>query len=266
VPRRAADIVATDFLELVRYGIRRHDDPLILDSLRVVDAVLKVDTPSGASFHRYLHDGYGEHPDGTAFDGAGIGRLWPLLTGERGHYELAAGGDVGPWIEAMERFASCGLLLPEQVWDTQDIPSRGMHFGRPTGSARPLAWAHAEYVKLLRSVEDGEIFDRVGEVADRYLNGRGRTDLEVWSLRRQILRMPAGNILRVQADRPFTLHWSDDGWRSPRDTESRDSGLDIHFADISTRPGAAAPIQFTWRWNDTGQWLGRDYQVQLMQT
>ena len=33
------------FLELVRYGIRRADDPLIIDSLKVVDAVLKTDLP-----------------------------------------------------------------------------------------------------------------------------------------------------------------------------------------------------------------------------
>lgn len=263
VPRRARDIVATDFLELVRYGIRRPDDPLILDTLRVTDSLLKVDTPSGPCFYRYLHDGYGELPDGSPFDGAGVGRLWPLLTGERAHYELAAGHDCGPWIEAMERFASCGQLLSEQIWDTQDIPAKGMRFGRPTGSARPLAWAHAEYIKLLRSAHDGEIFDRVDEVADRYLHGRGRKDLEVWTLRRQIPHMPAGRTLRIQADRPFSLHWSDDGWGNPHDTDSRDSGLGIYFADVTTRAGAAGTIQFTWRWMDNGQWLGHDYSVEL---
>ena len=81
--------IATDFLQLVRYGLRRADDPAIIDTLKVVDRLLKVDTPNGPVWRRYDNDGYGEHEDGSAFDGAGRGRGWPLLTGERGHYALA---------------------------------------------------------------------------------------------------------------------------------------------------------------------------------
>ncbi|SMF03609.1 glucoamylase [Tistlia consotensis] len=86
----AAEEIGTEFLQLVRFGLRSADDPLIRDSLRVVDAVLKTDTPRGPVWHRYNGDGYGEHDDGRPFDGAGTGRGWPLLTGERGHYELMA--------------------------------------------------------------------------------------------------------------------------------------------------------------------------------
>ncbi len=112
----AKEIVDAGFLELVRYGIRKPDDPVIVDSLRVVDAVLKVDTPFGPCWRRYNHDGYGQREDGGPFEGWGKGRAWPLLTGERAHYELAAGGNVKLLIRAMERFASPTGLLPEQVW------------------------------------------------------------------------------------------------------------------------------------------------------
>ena len=87
----AREIIDAGFLELVRYGVRRADDPLIVDSLKVVDAVLKRDLPQGPGWLRYNWDGYGQRPDGGPFQGWGQGRVWPLLTGERAHYELAAG-------------------------------------------------------------------------------------------------------------------------------------------------------------------------------
>lgn len=100
----AKEIVDAGFLELVRYGIRKAADPRIEDSLKVVDAVLKADLSGGPCWHRYNHDGYGQRADGGPYDGWGTGRVWPLLTGERGHYELAAGHVVKPFIQAGERF------------------------------------------------------------------------------------------------------------------------------------------------------------------
>ena len=109
--------------------------------------------------------------------GWGQGRAWPILTGERAHYELAAGHDVTPYIKAMEQFSSFGGMLPEQVWDYADLPSEGMYFGRSAGSAQPLVWAHAEYLKLLRSVADGKVFDRISVVADRYARSQRQAHL-----------------------------------------------------------------------------------------
>ena len=127
------------------------DDPLIVDSLKVVDAVLKRDLPQGPGWLRYNWDGYGQRADGLGYEGWGQGRVWPLLTGERAHYELAAGNGVTPLIETYEKFATGGQMLPEQVWDEADMPERSMRSGQPAGSAVPLVWAHAEYLKLLRS-------------------------------------------------------------------------------------------------------------------
>ena len=91
----------------MRHGIRKPDDSLIVDSLRVVDAVLKVETPFGPCWYRYNNDGYGQREDGGPFVGWGKGRAWPLLAGERGHYELAAGHDTNLFIRAMEGFCLC---------------------------------------------------------------------------------------------------------------------------------------------------------------
>jgi len=144
----ARDIVGAGFLELVRYGIRDPHDPVIVDSLRVVDAVLKFDAPAGPVWRRYNHDGYGQQVDGATYKGWGVGRPWPLLTGERGHYELAAGRDAEPYARAMERFAVGIGLIPEQIRDQASLPQKLLFHGGPTGSALPLLWAHAEYLAL----------------------------------------------------------------------------------------------------------------------
>ncbi|HKA33754.1 MAG TPA: glycoside hydrolase family 15 protein, partial [Candidatus Binatia bacterium] len=193
----ARDIVDAGFLELVRYGIRRPRDPLIEDSLRVVDAVLKVDTPFGPCWRRYNHDGFGQRDDGRGFNGWGVGRAWPLLAGERAHYELAAGRPTAHLIRAIEGFATKGGMLPEQIWDRSDLPERELYFGRATGAAMPLMWAHSEYMKLLRSAYEEEVFDRISIVERRYSNGARRSGLEIWKLNRRPSRVVAGATLRV---------------------------------------------------------------------
>jgi glucoamylase len=261
----ARDIVDAGFLELVRYGIRRPDDPVVADSLRVVDAVLKVDTGCGPAWRRYNHDGYGQREDGGPFTGWGRGRAWPLLTGERGHYALAAGEDPKPYIRAMEAFAIPTGLLPEQVWDEPDRADLHMYLGRPTGSARPLMWAHAEYIKLLRSRRDGRVFDLVPEVAARYLGGRAScASLEVWKHNRRARAVKGGLTLRIQAGEPFVLRWSRDDWRTAADTASAPTPLGIDHVDLPTSAGQAGALRFTFRWPERDAWEGSDYSVAIL--
>ena len=234
----AKEIVDAGFLELVRYGIRQPGDPLIEDSLRVVDAFLKVDTPCGPCWRRYNHDGYGQRKDGGPYQGWGYGHAWPLLTGERGHYELAAGRDVRPFVRAMESFATSTKLLPEQVWALADQPQSHMYLGRPTGGAMPLAWAHAEYIKLVRSAADGQVFDLISEVADRYRNRRKAAAMEIWKFNRQVRSIPAGRNLRIQAASSFRLHWTCDEWKQAHDTDSTSIGTGHEYVDIRVRTGA----------------------------
>jgi glucoamylase len=257
----AKDVVDAGFLELVRYGVRSPGDTLVEDSLGVVDSVLKVVTPYGPCWHRYNHDGYGLRPDGGPFQGWGQGRLWPLLTGERGHYEFAAGKDVKPFIRAMEGFASRGGLVPEQVWDEPERSGHRRHLGQCAGAAMPLMWAHAEYIKLLRSVRDGEVFDRIPIVAERYLNNRGRKDLEIWKPTRRVRAMVAGELLRIQAQASFRLRWTSNDWESFQDSISINTDLGTHFVDIRVSHQQRAPVRFTFLWTEAQRWEGRDYEV-----
>ncbi len=259
----AKDIVDAGFLEFVRYGIRRPDDPLIVDSLKVVDSVLKVETPAGPCWHRYNHDGFGQCEDGGPYHGWGKGRAWPLLTGERGHYELAAGGDVNLYLRTINRLASPAGLLPEQVWDEPDRPKIHMYFGKPTGAAMPLMWAHAEYIKLLRSAFDGVVFDYIPEVGDRYRTRSGCKSIEIWKHNRQVTQVVTGSTLRIQATGAFRLHWTADEWQTVQNTDSTSVALGIDYVDVPIRPDQRAPIRFTFLWLTDIRWEGRDYRVNV---
>jgi len=131
----------------------------ILFAKTVVDRTIKVDTPAGPAWYRYNHDGYGEKENGRGWVDTGVGRLWPLLTGERGEYELARGGDPRPLLDALQKFANAGRMLPEQVWDRRDSPLPHLRFGEGTGSATPLAWTHAQFVRLALCVKHGRVVE-----------------------------------------------------------------------------------------------------------
>ncbi len=263
----AKEIVDAGFLHLVRYGIRSPHDPLIVDSLKVIDAVLKVDTPGGACWKRYNYDGYGQRDDGGPFKVWGTGRMWPLLAGERGHYELAAGRDPRPYLEAMEHFAHGVGLVPEQVWDEEKSENPLLHLGGPTGAAIPLMWGHSEYVKLLRSYADNQVFDLLEPVRDRYLGKSiARERLEVWKASRKVRWIPAGSKLRVMASCPFTLHWSADEWAHVNDTASTATALSIHYVDIATATNMDGTLRFTFLWTDEQRWEGTDYAVECSTT
>jgi glucoamylase len=259
----AAAQVGVDFLQLVRLGLRRADDPLILDTLKLADALLKTETPSGPVWHRYNGDGYGEHADGSPFDGSGQGRGWPLLVGERGHHALALGEDPLPYLVAMNAMASTNGLLPEQVWDAAPLPPRGLLPGRPTGSAMPLAWAHAEFIKLAASHKAGHVFDCPQAVWQRYAGMRPDAATWVWSPGARIEHVAVGCNLLILLPRPAVLHVGFDGWKDCLDLPTRPLGLELHGLHLTvTQLEGHRSLDFTWQWQD-GAWLGEDLQLGL---
>lgn len=260
----ADEQLAIDCLALVRFGLRSADDPEMAASMRAIDALLRTDTPSGPVWHRYTGDGYGEHPDGAAFDGWGIGRGWPLLTGERGHAALLAGDDAVPYLEAMVKMAGAGGLLPEQVWDSAPIPERGLWPGRPSGSAMPLVWAHAEFVKLALSIVGGAPVDRPARTWARYGGVRPQPGFALWQLRQPVREIDAGQELRLLFAEPAQVHWGRNGWLERRDAMSEDWGLG-HVLCLPTQELSAGEIiNFTCYWPRRSEWQGEDFQVRVV--
>ena len=134
----------------------------------------------------------------------------------------------------MESLAGDGGMIPEQVWDADDIPERGLFMGRPSGSAMPLAWAHAEYLKLRRSLQDGRIFDRPPQTVRRYLEQKVGSRLRDLAVRPPPPRDLAGRDAAGRGSEPAVVHWSTDGWKTSHESATRDTGLGIHVADLDT--------------------------------
>ena len=261
---RAADIVSPDALALVRFGLRAANDPRMLATVRAIDHVIRVELPAGPGWYRYNHDGYGEHEDGSSFDGTGQGRIWPLLTGERAHYALALGDreQAEALLSTMEACTSRGALIPEQVWDSPDIPARELYRGQPSGSAMPLVWAHAEHIKLLRSLADGAVFDLPPQTVARYQAGDSGARVLPWRPGFQPPHLPQGRVLRVALPMAAAVLWSDDDWAASHETACADCGVGVFVAELATAELAVGrSVVFTWRELASGNWAGTDYRV-----
>jgi glucoamylase len=260
----ARTVVSPDALALVRFGLRAPDDPRILATLRVIDATLKEGFPFGPGWRRYTDDGYGEHPDGNPFDGAGQGRIWPLLTGERAHVAIAAKhlDEARSLAATMQAMAGNGGLLPEQTWDAADLPERELFYGRPAGSAMPLVWAHAEYLKLLRSIADGAVFDLPAAV-QRHLPSAVARQRRFWRRNHKIQRIPAGATLRIELTAPAFVHWSPDGWATTHETATSPTGIGMHIADLATGDlPEGTELLFTVAWREPGSAASEGYDRQ----
>jgi glucoamylase len=263
-----SEVVSVDALALVRFGLRRPDDPRIVNTLKAIDATLRVETPRGPSWRRYVGDGYGEHPDGSPFTHRNdtFGRAWPLLVGERGHYELMAGrrDEAERLARAMADQAGDGGMIPEQVWDADDIPAKGLFKGRPSGSAAPLAWAHAEYLKLLRSLHDGAAFDLPPQTVRRYLEQRVASYRVIWRPEHPRKRIAAGEVIRVVLGSPAQVEWSADRWATTHRALTRDSTLGAHYADLETKDlPAGTTLRMTFHADQEAEFDGKKYKVEV---
>ena len=189
-----------------------------------------------------------------------------MLTGERGHYEFAAGHDAKPYIRYLESFAGARGLIAEQLWNGPALPDAypPLTPGGPTGSAMPLAWAHAEYVKLVRSVSDGRVFDLLPVVANRYQQPHAPSPLEVWNFDRQYLSIMAGKTVRIPLTAPFRLRWTHDGWNTWQDDTATATAVGIYYVDLPTQAAqAGSTITFTFFWLSSQTWQGANFFISL---
>jgi glucoamylase len=193
-------VIDAGFLELVRLGILPATDPDIEASVAVVDNQISVNTPSGLGYYRYgtsaadgSADGYGDcyQPSQTSCTtngepwpttDTGTGHLWPVLDGEHGEYEIAAGdtSSARTLLTTMRNMTSGVGLEPEQAWEDPDLAaspygsdpttaSIGFVDGKPAGSASPLTWAQAQYARLALAIKAGHDLETPSITYDRYV-------------------------------------------------------------------------------------------------
>lgn len=164
----------------------------------------------------------------------------------------------------MEDATGGGRLIPEQVWDADDIPARELFLGKPSGSACPLVWAHSEYIKLRRSLRDGRIFDQPPQTVQRYIVEKKGCDLFGWRFNNKVKSMPPGKKLRIVLRAPALVHWSFDGWRTIRDSSTQATGLGRYVADLpSNQLAGGADMVFTIYWQNEQRWEGTDFSVKV---
>lgn len=261
-PHHQGAIVDAGFLDLVRYGVRGPRDPRILDSLKSVDNLLRFEHDGRVAFYRYNFDGYGEKEDGSAFDGSGVGRPWPLLAGERAYYEAMAEVTPEEYLDSLEAFANEGFLFPEQIWDSESIPSKGLYKGRGTGSATPLVWAHAEYIKVMRTIKDAWGCDLVDEVKARYVDRSTKLSLTAWKKNKPITSANSDETVRVICFEPASLLWTSDNWATQKEEPMQETGLGIWHLDFA--PGTfkqGSHLTFTFHYPEKGSWEGENYDI-----
>ncbi|HMF35437.1 MAG TPA: hypothetical protein VKF17_02310 [Isosphaeraceae bacterium] len=158
-----------------------------------------------------------------------------------------------------------GGMIPEQVWDTADIPARGLYRGKPSGSAMPLAWAHAEYLKLRRSLQDGRTFGQPPQTTQRYLAQKVGSNRVIWRFDHPRRAISPGEVLRVEALAPAVVHWSADAWKTSHDRRTRDTGLGVHIADLDTEAlKSHDTIELTFDWADPDRSEGRNFAVSVV--
>jgi glucoamylase len=156
--------------------------------------------------------------------------------------------------------------LPEQIWDSPDIPEHGLRFGRPSGSAMPLVWAHAEYVKLRRSLHEGKIFDMPPQAAQRYLVEKTDSPHVFWRFDQPSRVMAVGKVLRLEVLASAVVRWSLDGGQTHQESPTRDTKLGIHLLDLPTdKLPAGSMVKFTFYWPEADRWEGRDFSITLEQ-
>lgn len=205
----ASGIPAFQIVNRCKQGRYEMHKEIIADPDRdalLIDARFEVDNSHdelaeirNAVWFRYTDDAYGEHPDGRPFDGTGAGHGWPLLAGERAHYEIAHGNfqEADRLRKTMERQSSAGGLIPEQVWVLNDIRERELFNGSPTGSGMPLVWAHAEYISLLGSLRDKQVWNMPPEPVQRFQKEKRIAPFHIWTLKQQRKRIVHGKDLRI---------------------------------------------------------------------
>ena len=184
------------------------------------------------------------------------------MTGERAHYELAKGNrnEAIKLLRDIANLAGVGGLIPEQIWDGPDIPEHSLFNGRASGSAKPLVWAHAEYITLLRSIRDNKIWDRLPQPEQRYLRDKKKGEYAIWRFNDKCKTIPKGKKLRIQVREAAMIRWTLNNWMSYEDIETKTNDLGIYYVDlpIAGKPEGTSII-FTFYWTHYQKWEGVNF-------
>ncbi|HET8913673.1 MAG TPA: glycoside hydrolase family 15 protein [Ktedonobacteraceae bacterium] len=249
-------IVDAGFLELVRQGVMPANSPYITMSLPVIDSTIKNTINGNSYWYRYNHDGYGEQANGANYNGSGIGRLWPIFSGERGIYNVASGQSADASLTAMMASTNAAGMIPEQVWDSS-APS-GYTPGTPTKSMNPLNWAMGEFITLLVSASTGTIADIPSIVQTRYVTNayQPHAGYVVDYSSSQLFKGKALTIYYkgfLASNSRLYIHWGENNWQNIPPDAAMAKRADGFWQVTISVPNDASQINFAFN-NGAGSW------------
>lgn len=261
-------IVDAGFLELVRHGVLPANSPYITLSLPVIDSTIEQTINGNQYWYRYNHDGYGETSSGANYTGVGIGRLWPIFSGERGIYASAAGNSADTALAAMMASTNGSGMIPEQIWD--NAAPTGFTPGTPTKSMNPLNWAMGEFITLLFSASTGTIADEPTIVANRYVNGAFQPHTGN-TIDYNSSQAVAGKALTIyyhgslDSQSHVDLHWGYNNWNAVQDVQMVKRSADGFWQATISVPTNATAVNIAFN-NDNGTWDnngGNNYNITI---
>jgi glucoamylase len=127
----------------------------------------------------------------------------------------------------------------------------------------PLAWAHAEYIKLCTSIQDQRVFDMPEQTVERYINKKSPSPFRIWRFDNQVNEIPSNRILRIEVLADAIIHWTNDDWNTIEVTETKDTCTGIFLADIPVIQASGNQITFTFYWKEPQSWEKRNFEVNI---
>ena len=169
-------------------------------------------------------------------------------------------------LRAMKNMSGMCGLIPEQVWDAEAVPAQHLFPGRPAGSAMPLVWAHAEFIKLAKSLHLGGPVDRPEPVWLRCGGDNPRAARAHWTRNMRVGTIRAGQALRLVFAKPvLVVHWGIDDWQQPQDSVTARSMLGLQVIDLGCQAlEAGQRIVFSIQDLTTGSWVEHDRVIQVI--
>ena len=134
-----------------------------------------------------------------------------------------------------------------------------------SGSSMPLVWAHAKYLKMKRSIRDGQVFDMPPQTVKRYLEEKTTSPFAIWRFNQKICSMLAGKTLCIEVLSACMVRWTSDGWRTYENVKTRDTGVGMYLAELPAKdlPSGTA-LEFTFLWTNSDIWENVNFCVNVM--
>jgi hypothetical protein len=95
----------------------------------------------------------------------------------------------------------------------------------------------------------------------RYIKNNVKSSFVTWRFSWPCTNIPKGKNLRIEVQAEATIRWSTDKWKTTQNTDTYDTKLGIHVADIDLHNVETDKIYFTFFWKKANHWENHNFNV-----